>query len=75
MCAVTIETGALAGTTEMAMPWLGVLMRDSGLVVPTGQLLTASFCERQRDSKHNQRNRAQSGQSSYLSRLLIYVYI
>lgn len=61
MCAVTMETGALAGTTEMAMPWLGGLMSDSGLVVPTGQLLTASFCretgERQTDNSKGGRVR------------------
>lgn len=45
MCAVTMETGVFAGTTEMAMLWLGGLIRARGLaVVPTGQLLTASFC-------------------------------
>lgn len=45
MCAVTMETGVFAGTTEMAMLWLGGLMRARGLAaVPTGQLLTASFC-------------------------------
>lgn len=50
MCAVTMETGALAGTTEMAMLWLGGLMRESGLAgVPTGQLLTASFCHAQEE--------------------------
>lgn len=52
MCAVTMETGALAGTTEMAMLWLGGLMRESGLAgVPTGQLLTASFCHTQKRSE------------------------
>lgn len=45
MCAVTMETGVFAGTTEMAMLWLGGLIRARGLAaVPTGQLLTASFC-------------------------------
>lgn len=46
-CAVTIVTGALAGTTEMAMPpWLfGALMSGMGLALSTGQLRTASFCQ------------------------------
>lgn len=53
MCAVTMETGALAGTTEMAMLWLGGLMRESGVLagVPTGQLLTASFCHIQKEGE------------------------
>lgn len=52
ICAVTMETGALAGTTEMAMLWLGGLMRERGLAgVPTGQLLTASFCHTQKGGR------------------------
>lgn len=52
MCAVTMETGALAGTTEMAMLWLGGLMSERGLAgVPTGQLLTASFCHTEEEKK------------------------
>lgn len=55
MCAVTMETGVFAGTTEMAMLWLGGLMRARGLaVVPTGQLLTASFCR----TKHTNSSRS-----------------
>lgn len=55
MCAVTMETGVFAGTTEMAMLWLGGLMRARGLAaVPTGQLLTASFCR----TKHTNSSRS-----------------
>lgn len=42
-CAVTMETGTFVGTTEMAMPGPGALMRDRGFVVPTGHVLTR-FC-------------------------------